>query len=356
MDTKDFATLHEFVEAARQNLDQELWDYLVGGSETETTLRRNRLALDQMGIVPAVLNDVSEVDTSATILGNTVSMPVVLAPLGSMQKFHPSGGAGAAEAAGAANIMSIASSVCRPGLEEIAAASNATKVYQLYVRGDSGWVDGYVERAIAAGYRAFCFTVDTSVVSRRDRDLAKRASPTSGEPDGSMRHQAAFTWTDVERVATRFDIPLILKGISRRQDIDRALDLGVKIIYLSNHGGRQLDQGVATISMLPRVVEQVDGRAEVWVDGGFYRGTDIIKAVALGANAVGLGRLQGWAIAAGGPAALTRCLEILQEELRVSMALCGACTLAELANIELEPASAVHPSEVSSAFPLLGAY
>ena len=348
-----FRTLHEIVKTARLNLNQTYWDYLIGGTETETTVRRNRYALESTALRPRVLNDVSNIDTSGTLLGYHLDLPVLLAPIGSLQVFESGGGATAARAAATAGVMSIKSSVCTPELEDVAAASDAKKIYQLYVRGDEAWVDEIIHRVIASGYIAFCLTVDTAVVSRRERDIAKRVVPTSQASPGYFTYQAKLNWTDVERIKKQHDIPLILKGISRVDDAKRAVDLGVDVVYISNHGGRQLDQGPGALTILPEVLAAVDGNAEVVVDGGFYRGTDIVKAMALGANAVGIGRLEAWAMAAGGEPALVRCLQILKHEIAETLALCGVSNFSELDPSFVERAPAVTDSNVFSAFPLL---
>lgn len=351
---EEFATIHEIVKKARLRLDQTDWDYLVGGTETETTLRRNRHAIDRLGLLPKVLNDVSAVDTSGTFLGHKLRFPVMLAPIGSLQVFDKGGAASAAIGAAEAGIMTMASSVAEPDLETTAAASDAPKIYQLYVRGDKKWVDDIVSRVIDSGYVGFCVTVDTAIVSRRERDLAKRVVPTSQSAnDGDFRFQSALDWRTVARIKEKFDIPLILKGITRVDDAEKAVGYGVDVVYVSNHGGRQLDQGVGSLTQLPAIVDAVGGKAEVAVDGGFYRGTDIAKAIALGANIVGLGRLEGWALAAGGVPALVRCLKLLRRELLIAMALCGVTTIDELDPSFVTPADVVTNSDVLSAFPLL---
>ncbi len=353
MSDQTFKTLHEFVKAAHLRLNQINWDYLIGGTETETTLRRNRHAIDTKALLPRVLCDVTTVDPSTEILGQSLSLPVVLAPIGSLQVFDPKGGAGAAVAADQAGIMSIASSVCSPSLEEIAAASAAPKIYQLYVRGDAVWVDDIVDRIIESGYLALCLTVDTAVLSRRERDIAKRVVPTSQASPGDFKFQAQLNWDEIARLKQKYDLPIILKGINHPADAQKALDLGIEVIYLSNHGGRQLDQGLGSLDLLAEIKAVIGNQAELMIDGGFYRGTDIIKAIALGADAVGLGRLQGWALAAGGPEALAQCLKILRHEICETMALCGVTTLKDLDPSFVRAAPAVAPPSVFSAFPLL---
>jgi isopentenyl diphosphate isomerase/L-lactate dehydrogenase-like FMN-dependent dehydrogenase len=354
MDPKDLKTLHEIVKQARINLNDTSWDYLVGGSETETTLRRNRFAIDSLGLLPKVLNDVSKVDTRSQFLGEALEMPVMLAPIGSLQVLDASGGIGVAQSAETAGVMAMISSVCEPELEDVAAASNGLKIHQLYARGDDDWVDDVIERAISNHYTGFCLTVDTAVVSRRERDIAKRVVPTSQSAgEGDFTYQASLSWRSIERIKKKFDIPLVIKGISRADDAIKAVDLGVEVIYVSNHGGRQLDQSVASISLLPEIVSAINGRAEIAVDGGFYRGSDIVKALALGADVVGLGRLQGWAMAAGGAPMVIRMLQLLKREISMTMALCGVTSISELDASFITKADVVSSPDVLSAFPLI---
>lgn len=349
-DSPEFRTIHEIVKAARLRLNQTHWDYLVGGTETETTLRRNRVAIDSRALQPRVLNDVSQVDTSGSILRQQLKMPVLLAPIGSLQVFEAGGGATAAIAAAEAGLMSIASSVCEPSLEEIAAASDAPKIYQLYVRGDANWVDDVIQRAIDSGYKAFCLTVDSAIVSRRERDIAKKVMVTTGFFNN---HQASLNWSDVVRIKEKFDIPLIIKGIHRADDAVKAVECGVDVVYISNHGGRQLDQAPGALDMLPEIVRAIKGKAEIAIDGGFYRGTDIVKAIAMGADAVGIGRLEAWSLAAGGGPALVQCLRILRDEIRETLTLCGVSSFAELDESFVSAAQPVAQPDVLSAFPLI---
>ena len=350
----DFQTLHEIVAKARQNLNQNDWDYIVGGAETETTLRRNRLAIDQIALRPRVLRDVSRIDASVEVLGRKLRLPVMFAPVGSLECFHPAAAADVARAAQAFGAAHMLSSVCHPGLEKVAeAAPDALRIYQLYVRGDAAWVDDHVARAIANGYRAFCLTVDTAIYSRRERDIAKR-HVVSGRRRASGREiQAALDWRTVERIKKRFDIPLALKGIATAEDAKIAVEHGVEWIYVSNHGGRQLDQGRGSMDVLPEVVAAADGRAKVIVDGGFARGTDIVKAIASGASLVGIGRLQCYALAAGGEVALIRLLELLEDEVQRCLGLLGITGFADLDRSYLHAAPSVTAPHILSAFPLL---
>src|SRR5215467_11721425 len=191
----DFQALHEIVAMARQNLNQNDWDYIVGATETETTLRRNRLALDQIAFRPRVLRDVSHVDAAVTVLGCRLRLPVVLAPVGSLESFHDGAAASVVRAAHRFGVAHMLSSVCDPGLEKVAeAAPEGTRIFQLYVRGDEAWVDDHVARAIAHGYVAFCITVDTAIYSRRERDLAKRHVVAGRRRASGREFQAALDW------------------------------------------------------------------------------------------------------------------------------------------------------------------
>jgi len=350
----DFQTLHEIVAKARQNLNQNDWDYIVGGAETETTLRRNRLAIDQIALRPRVLRDVSRIDASVEVLGRKLRLPVMFAPVGSLECFHPAAAADVARAAQAFGAAHMLSSVCHPGLEKVAeAAPDALRIYQLYVRGDAAWVDDHVARAIANGYRAFCLTVDTAIYSRRERDIAKRHVVSGRRRASGREFQAALDWRTVERIKKRFDIPLALKGIATAEDAKIAVEHGVEWIYVSNHGGRQLDQGRGSMDVLPEVVAAADRRAKVIVDGGFARGTDIVKAIASGASLVGIGRLQCYALAAGGEVALIRLLELLEDEVQRCLGLLGITGFADLDRSYLHAAPSVTAPHILSAFPLL---
>lgn len=352
-DAGDFQVLHEFVGAARRALSDAHWDYLMGGADTETTLKRNRLALDSLAFRPRVLRDVSAVDCGTTLLGHRLRLPVLFAPIGSLQDLVADGALAPARAAASFGTMSVLSSVCEPGLEAVAAATDAPKIFQLYVRGDMGWVEDHVRRAVDAGYAAFCFTVDLDYYSRRERDIAKRHLPTARRAVVGNEFQMRFDWDDVRRVRARFDIPLMLKGIATAEDAALAVDHGIDAVWVSNHGGRQLDHGRGAIEVLPEVVAAVDGRAAIVFDGGVMRGADVVKAMALGADAVAIGRLQGLAAAAAGEAGLVRALELLETETRVCLGLLGVKGWDALDASYLHAAAPVAPAHPLGAFPLL---
>lgn len=350
----DYQTLHEFIPAARARLSDHIWGYLVGAAETETTMRRNRLALDQIALRPRVCRDVSQVDCTTTLLGMKMRLPVTLAPVGSLESFHPEGAAEAGRAASAFGVPIIVSSVTKPGLEESAAAAAGPKIYQLYVRGDDAWVDDVAVRAVDSGYDAFAITVDTAAYSRRERDIAGRFVKPWRTAATGHEFQAGFSWRNVEHFKSRHAVPLILKGIATGEDAALACEHGVDVVYVSNHGGRQLDHGRGAMDVLPEVLDAARGRARVLIDGGFCRGTDVVKAIAMGADAVAIGRLYCYALAAEGAAGVRRMLELLEQEVAVAMALSGVTRLAELTPRHLHVgAPAVTIPHVHSAFPLL---
>jgi isopentenyl diphosphate isomerase/L-lactate dehydrogenase-like FMN-dependent dehydrogenase len=350
-----FLTLQEIVSAARANLAPGPWSYLVGGAETETTVRRNRMALDSIAFRPRVLRDVSHIDSSWKFFDRKTRLPVMLAPIGGLESIVEGGAAAAARGAAQFGVPQMLSSVCQPGLEATAAAADTVRVFQLYVRGDNAFVDDHVKRALDHGYRAFCLTVDVAMYSRRERDLVGRfIKPWRATAPAGSSFQSGLSWDQVKRFKDKHAVPLIIKGIATVEDAEIALQHGVEVIYVSNHGGRQLDHGLGSMTVLPQIVAAVAGRAEVWVDGGFMRGTDVVKALALGAKTVGMGRLPCLGLAAAGPAGLVRALEILEDEIRTCLGLLGVTSFAELTPQHVTAAPPVGEHHVFSAFPLLG--
>ena len=326
----DFVTNQEVIIAARRNLTQDIWDYLSGGSESETTMRRNRLGFDSLALRPRVCVDVSKIDTSTTFLGQKLRIPVMMAPIGSLQTITPEGGVAVAKAAAEFGTMNFVSSVTQPSLEEIAASTNHPKIFQLYIRGGLDWCEEILERVKKAGYMALCLTVDTAHYSRRERQMMNRWLPPSKRLESQRIYQAMVTWEMMAAIKKIANMPFILKGVATAEDAKIAVDHGVDVVYVSNHGGRQLDQGRGTMDILPEVVAAVNGKADVLLDGSVLRGTDVIKALALGAKAVTIGKLQGWGLAAGGSAGLVRVLELLEEELIIDMGLLGVTRIDQI--------------------------
>lgn len=350
-----FKLLHEFYAAARQRLQPGPWDYLRGAAETETTFLRNRAAFDSVCFRPRVLRDVQNVDVTTSFLGHRLSLPLLLAPIGSLQDFDADGAAAVARAANGFGVPMILSSVSQPGLEATAAAAEGPKVFQLYIRGDAQWVDEQLRRAVDAGFMALCFTVDLDYYAKRERDIAKRYV-TTARRGGPSRDgfQQRFTWRDVAEIKQRYELPIILKGIATAEDAAIAVRHGVDVIYVSNHGGRELDHGLGGLEVLPEVVDAVAGSAEVVLDGGVLRGTDVVKAMALGADAVAIGRLYGFALAAAGEAGVRRMLEILHAEIESALGLLGVTCWDELdASYLAMGAPLVRTPGYLSAYPLL---
>ncbi len=349
-----FLTTQELMAEARRKLTSELWDFISGGTESETTLRRNRLGLDSLALRPRVLRNVEKVDASTTLLGQKLRIPVVLAPLGGLTIFDPIGAAAIARAAASRSSLVFQSSASQPGLETTAPLADGRMVFQLYVRGDAAWLEAYAERIKQAGCRALCFTVDSSAYSKRERDMISRFTASGGSygvmsPVG-REHQARFNWNDLDRIRAKTDLPIIIKGIATGEDAEIAVERGITMLYVSNHGGRQLDHGLSGIEMLPEIVQAVRGKAEVLVDGGFVRGTDVLKAIALGAKAVGIGKLTAWSFVAAGEAGVARMLDILEEEIVKDLMMMGITSLGQLNNSSLQAARPTNEPSVISAF------
>jgi 4-hydroxymandelate oxidase len=343
-------TLRDFERAARRALTPMAWDYYRSGADAERTLRANLRAWREWEIHYRVLVDVSQRETATTVLGTPVSMPVLVAPTAYHKLAHPEGELATARAVAAAGTIYTLSTLSTTTLEDVAKVSDGPRWFQLYVHKDRDLTCSLVARAEAAGYRAIMLTVDTPVLGRRIRDVRNGFGLPEGMVmanlvDASMgaemsssalaryiasRHDASLTWADLAWLRGLTKLPLIVKGIVRPDDARRAVDAGASAVAISNHGARQLDGSPATLTVLPRVVEAVGGSVPVLIDGGVRWGTDVIKAVALGASAVMIGRPVLWGLAAGGEAGVGRVLDILREELSTAMALSGCSSLASI--------------------------
>jgi isopentenyl diphosphate isomerase/L-lactate dehydrogenase-like FMN-dependent dehydrogenase len=342
------ATAGEIEDAAREALDPKVWDYLTGGAGTEATLRRNRAALDALVLRPRVLRDVSQRRADTTFLGIPLALPVMLAPIGTIGLFAADGASACARAAERAGIAAFVGLLSVPVLEDVAAAAPAAPlIFQHYVRGDRDWTLGLFKRAEAAGYRALCITVDSPVDGIRERDLRNRFDrsrmqdrPNLGAAYERRELQAGLTWSDIGWLAGRTPLPLVLKGITDPEDARLAVEAGAAAIVVSNHGGRQLDHQEGTIELLAAVVEAAGDQLEVAVDGGFQRGADVVKALALGARAVLIGKAMCMALAAGGEDALAARLERLRAEVVNTLALLGVNGAGELSHDHVRPAPA----------------
>jgi isopentenyl diphosphate isomerase/L-lactate dehydrogenase-like FMN-dependent dehydrogenase len=332
-----FVTLPEIRRAARKRLPREAWNFGAGGTETETTLRRNRRHLDRLAIYQNVLVDVRQIDLRTTFLGVPLEWPVAVAPMGGLVLFHPEGDVEMARGAGKGGTLQWLSGATGWPVEDVAKVGTAAQMFQLYHHGDRGWVSELLARVETSGYQSVALTVDTQLYSRRERDILARWSPRKAmeiapNPRGpNPEYQARLTWDDVEWLMKTTKLPVGLKGIMTVPDARRAVAMGVRLIWVSNHGGRQLDQTQSAIEALPLIVDAVAGAAEIVVDGGFSRGTDVVKALARGATVVAVGRTALWGLAADGADGVARAMEILREEVRTTMGLCGRTRIADLA-------------------------
>jgi 4-hydroxymandelate oxidase len=336
---------------ARQRLARGVYDYVAGGADAELTMAANLAAWTRLTLRPRVLRDVSAVSTATSLLGVPVPTPVVVAPMAYHQMAHPEGEAASAAGAAAAGCCYVLSTQATMSVEDVAAAApDGLRWFQVYVVRDRGWTAELVARAAAAGYRALVLTVDVPLLGNRLRDLRNDfrlptgLKPANAPPTAAARQRElagdviaqvgqfdpGLTFDAVGWLAEASGLPVLVKGVLRGDDALACLDAGAAGVVVSNHGGRQLDTVVATADALAEVVAAVGDRAEVYVDGGVRRGTDLVKALALGARAVLVGRPVFWALVTGGAAGVERLLAGLTAELELAMALCGAPTVADL--------------------------
>jgi isopentenyl diphosphate isomerase/L-lactate dehydrogenase-like FMN-dependent dehydrogenase len=331
-----FVTLPEIRRAAHQRLPRDHWNFGDGAAETESTKRRNRRHIDRLAIQQNVLVDVRNIDLRTSLLGIPLSWPVAVAPMGGLVLFHPEGDVEMARGAGQGDTLQWLSGATGWPVEDVAKAGSGPQMFQLYAHGDHGWMGELLARVESSGYKAVALTVDVQMYSRRERDVFHRFSPRKAmevapNPRGPLPDfQSQLTWSDVEWLLKTTKLPVGLKGIMTVADARRAVDMGVRLIWVSNHGGRQLDQTQSTIEALPAIADAVAGRADIVVDGSFNRGTDVIKGLARGATVVACGRTMLWGLAADAAAGVARVCEILRDELRINMGLCGRTKIKDL--------------------------
>jgi len=333
---------------ARQKLPKGVYDYYAGGAEDEQTVHANRDAYRHVYLRPRALVGVARVDTATAVLGIPISLPVLLAPVAYQRMADPEGEVATARAAAAAGTLMVVSTIATASIEEVASAAPAApRWFQLYMAPEREISEHLIARAEAAGYRALCLTVDTPLLGRRERDVRNRFNPgmalanfegdiawmprtqsgSSFAVGASRLLDPSLTWETIRWMRGRTKLPIIVKGVIAASDVEPAIEAGVSGIVVSNHGGRQLDGCEPTLAALPNVVEAAAGRVEVYVDGGVRRGTDVVKALALGARAVLVGRPIVWGLAAAGQAGVATALEMLRSELAMAMALCGCPTI-----------------------------
>jgi isopentenyl diphosphate isomerase/L-lactate dehydrogenase-like FMN-dependent dehydrogenase len=351
---------------AKRSIPRVVFDYIDGGAEDEVTMEQNVAGFRELAFRPRMAVGVESPDLATTIFGTPLAMPVLLAPAGLVRLMHPDGAAGAARAGAAAGIVSVLSTVAGSAPEDVAAAAPGPKWFQLYKLGGLDAADELVERARTSGYEGLVITVDTNVLGRRERDLrhgisvplrvgvsqALRIGPQmAARPKwayayarsqmerkraGGDAHNvpdmdhSPYTWSDIEHFRARWNGPLLVKGVLTGDDAKRAVQAGADGVIVSNHGGRQLEGAPATVRVLPEVVEAVGTQAVVLLDGGVRRGGDVVKALALGASAVLIGRAYLYGLAAGGEAGVARILKLLQTEMARTMALLGCPSVSAL--------------------------
>jgi isopentenyl diphosphate isomerase/L-lactate dehydrogenase-like FMN-dependent dehydrogenase len=345
--------LIEWEERARAILPAMAYDYFAAGANDEESLKRNRQVYNEILLRPKMLRDVSYRDMSVNVLGQTISMPMLIAPMAFQGLAHEEGEVATARAAKTLNTIMTLSTLANCTIEEVGQAAPHHMWFQLYVYKDREITKELVGRAADAGYKAIVMTVDSPILGRRERDIrngfhlpdhlsAKNLAGQglheigkAGNHSALATHIAALydnalSWQSLEWIASISKLPILVKGIVRGDDAALALEHGAAGVIVSNHGGRQIDTCVAPIEALPEVAQAMDGRGELLMDGGIRRGTDVVKALALGARAVLVGRPIIWALATGGSEGVVNCLTMLKQELDLTMALSGCATLADI--------------------------
>ena len=349
----DAINLEELEQRARAALHQMAYDYYAGGGNDEVTLRENRAAYDRISLLPHMLVDVSARDLETTVLGEPVSMPILIAPTALQGLALPEGEVATTKAAGAAKTVMTIATISTSSIEEAMAVATGPVWFQLYVFKDRSITASLVRRAEEAGCKAIVLTVDVPVPGQRERDTRNRLTlpdnlsiknllpagyqdlPKNVAGSGLAAYVAsqfdpALSWKDVLWLRGLTKLPVLVKGILRTDDARRAIDHGASAIVVSNHGGRQLDGSPATIEALPLIADALKGSLEIWMDGGVRRGTDVLKAIALGARAVSVGRPILWGLALGGEEVATSVLQAIKREFELAMALAGCPNIASI--------------------------
>jgi 4-hydroxymandelate oxidase len=333
-----FLTVDDYEPAAREALPPDVYAYYAGGAGDERTLAENPRAFDRWVIRPRMLTGAHPPDPSTELLGTRISFPVLVAPWAYQRMAHPDGELATARAADRAGTIMTVSSTTVGYLEDVAAASTFAKWWQLYLYTDRGFSQDMLRRVVASGYAALCFTVDVPIVGLRHRDARSGFVMPIGLPEDDLVFDPHVTWDDLDWVREHAPLPILVKGILTAEDARIAVDRGVDGIVVSNHGGRQLDGVAAGVTALPEVVEAVDGRVPVLVDGGVRRGIDVFRALALGAAAVMIARPTCWGLAVAGEEGVLDVLEILRAELENAMTLAGTATMGEITRAFVAPA------------------
>jgi 4-hydroxymandelate oxidase len=355
--------IQDFKITARSLLEPMVYDYYAGGSEDEETLRENVSAWSRYRLVPRAFRDVRAVDSRTTVLGCDIAFPVLTAPCAFNKLAHPDGEIGVAAAAEKAGIIQILSTASTTSIEGVAdAVPGGNRWFQLYCYKDREITRALVHRAEAAGYQALCLTVDVAVAGTRERDIRNQFHLPDGIRWANLDHlmgaahegsaltayisdqwERNLSWDTIAWLQSETSLPIVIKGIMSSEDAAEAMEHGVRGVVVSNHGGRQLDGAASTCEVLSDVAAAVEGRGAVLVDGGIRRGTHILKALALGADAVLIGRPYLWGLACSGQAGVESMLELLRAELVSAMALCGCRTIPECRSVRLLGARKTQP-------------
>lgn len=357
-----YLNVHDFEKAAEKRLSKMAFGYYASGANDGVTLRRNRQAFQDLSLYHRVLQDVGTRDLSCTLLGQSLAMPIVAAPTAFHQLAHEKGEVATAKGVAKAQSLMTLSTLSNCSVERVAVASDGSLWFQLYIYKDRGITAAMLDRVVAAGCRAIVFTVDAPLLGRREQDIRNQFHlPVNFRMENLLPHgyeelgakaeasglaayfasllDPCLTWSDLEWISQRTKLPVLVKGIVHPQDAILALEHGAAGVIVSNHGGRQLDTGPASIQALPGVAKaladkktQVGQKPVLMMDGGIRRGTDILKALALGADAVMLGRPILWGLAVDGSEGVATVLNLLKTELELAMALCGCRTIEEITN------------------------
>jgi 4-hydroxymandelate oxidase len=336
----DLISLADYEKAARDKLSVELWDFIAGGVGREVSLRRNCAAFDDFPLVPRFLVEVSERSTSTTVLGTQVSFPVMTAPAGTQGRVYPDGDLAVTRAVGSAGTIAVVTIAAEYSLEHVADIASGPLWFQLFHYGDD-LTSELVSRAEAAGYAAVCIAVDTVAGSPKDRDLHNRYvanrgrafASLAGRPEATVftqRRPDVFAWSDLDRLVSMTQLPIVIKGIMSPADAVLAAEHGAAGIVVSNHGARSRDGTLSTIEALPAIADAAGDRVELFLDSGVRRGIDVVRALALGARAVLIGRPVFWGLAVDGERGVRAVLDILRDEFDLAMASCGKTSPSEL--------------------------
>lgn len=334
IDLSAIVNLFDVEQKARQYMSHMAYEYVASGVADELTLRWNRQALDSIKLNPSMLRDVSHINTQISLFGQELSYPILIAPTAYHRIMHPEGELATVRGAGAAEALYVVSSFTTTPIDAIAQVATQPLWFQLYVRDDREFTKALIQQAEGLGFQALCVTVDTPVAGARNREQRVNF----GLPDDILApyminpgaQKKPLTWKDIEWIQSFTKIPVLLKGILNPEDAELAIQSGASGIVVSNHGGRNLDTVPATIEVLPRIADQVANRVPVLMDGGIRRGTDVLKAIALGAKAVLVGKPVCFGLACGGAEGVAKVMIVLRAELELAMALTGRPTIASI--------------------------